>query len=270
MLDSFFILTAVFLSSALLCSRCAWIPSACFRARVCYPSSRAFTLFLASSTAFCSLVNCCSTVTQTSITEDWGQKKVLLIKLAQFILIRIFCINNVIIIWLPWWNHFCTAIFQLLTLHLRHSAGSSCVSAEVLSKNNFKEDNDTCTGSTDKSRLKTQQKKRIVCFLYHYKDLNVYLSLLQRRCLVSFVLLTFAVSADTGLIQKTEALERKLMNLTSLTVNVMEGIHQTMVLRFCILQVRSEVGVAVGDQTGQTRLQRSAGGVHAGITQHIF
>uniref|UniRef100_A0A3Q2P6U6 Protein amnionless n=1 Tax=Fundulus heteroclitus TaxID=8078 RepID=A0A3Q2P6U6_FUNHE len=49
---------------------CAWMPSACLRARFCSPSSSVSTFVLASFTAFCSLVNCCSTTTQTSCTED--------------------------------------------------------------------------------------------------------------------------------------------------------------------------------------------------------
>lgn len=110
----------------------------------------------------------------------------------------------------------------------------------------------------------------IFFFFLISKDLNVSSSFLHRYCLVPVVLLTLAFRTDAAAIQKTEALEGKLMNLTGLTVNVMEWIHQTMVLKFGILQMGSEVGFAVGNQTRQAGFERFARGLHTAITQHVL
>lgn len=60
------------------------------------------------------------------------------------------------------------------------------------------------------------------------------------------------------------------MNLTSPTVDVVEGVHQAVVLKFGVLQMGSEMGLTVRNQTGQAGFQGLAGAVHARVTQHIM
>lgn len=60
------------------------------------------------------------------------------------------------------------------------------------------------------------------------------------------------------------------MNLASPTVEVVEGIHQPVVFKFGVLQMGSEMSLAVGNQAGQTGFEGFAGVVHAGVTQHIL
>ncbi|TNN71576.1 hypothetical protein EYF80_018262 [Liparis tanakae] len=75
------------------------------------------------------------------------------------------------------------------------------------------------------------------------QDLNLCPCLPDRCSGVPFVLLT--VQTHTAAVRQTEALQRTLMKLTRLTVDVVQGIHQTVVLKFGVLQMGSEMCLAM-------------------------
>lgn len=88
-----------------------------------------------------------------------------------------------------------------------------------------------------------------MCCVVLCEDLNLCACFPHRCSCVPLVLLFLTVQTHTAAVQQTKAFEGKLMNLT--TVEVVEGIHQTMVLKFGVLQMGSEMGLAVRNQTGQ-------------------
>lgn len=102
--------------------------------------------------------------------------------------------------------------------------------------------------------------------MWFCEDLNLCPCLPDRCSRVPFVLAVLTLETQTAPVRQTEALERTAMNLTGLTVDVLEGIHQTMVLKFGILQMGSEVGLAVRNQAGHAGFQGLAWAVHARVT----
>lgn len=98
------------------------------------------------------------------------------------------------------------------------------------------------------------------------QDLSLCPSLPYRSSCVPFMLLFLAVRTHTAAVHQAEALKRKLMDLTGPTVDVVEGIDQAVILKFGVLQVGSEMCLAVRNQAGQAGFQGLAGAVHARVT----
>ena len=87
---------------------------------------------------------------------------------------------------------------------------------------------------------------------------------------VAPVVLLHAVLTDAAGVGPAEQLQGPLVVLAGPPLDVLQRLHQPVVLELRILQVRPEVGLAVGDQAGEAGLDRPAGVLDAGVTHHVL
>lgn len=85
-----------------------------------------------------------------------------------------------------------------------------------------------------------------------------------------FVLLLLAFQTHTAAVRYAETHERQVVNLADPAVCVVEGIHESVLLKFGVEQVGPEMGFAVRNQACQAGFHGPAGRVQTGVTGHVL
>lgn len=106
-------------------------------------------------------------------------------------------------------------------------------------------------------------KKLWVSHLYSLSSLH------HRHGVVAPVVLRHTVLTDTAGIGAAEKLQGPLVALAGPPLDVPERVHQPVVVKLGVLQVRPEVGFTVGHQAGEAGLEGPAGALDTGVTHHI-
>lgn len=99
--------------------------------------------------------------------------------------------------------------------------------------------------------------------------LDLITSVHHRHGVVPLVVLVHAVLADAAGVGGAEQVQGPLVALAGPPLDVPERVHQPVVLKFRIFQVRPEMGLAVRHQAGEAGLEGPAGAFNARVTYHI-
>lgn len=99
--------------------------------------------------------------------------------------------------------------------------------------------------------------------------LDLIMSVHHRHGVVPLVVLVHAVLADAAGVGGAEQVQGPLVALAGPPLDVPERVHQPVVLKFRIFQVRPEMGLAVRHQAGEAGLEGPAGAFNAWVTYHI-
>lgn len=94
-------------------------------------------------------------------------------------------------------------------------------------------------------------------------------SLHHRDGVVAPVVLGHTVLTDAAGVSAAEEVQGPLVALAGPPLDVPERLHQPVVVKLRVLQVRPEVGLAVGHQAGEAGLEGPAGALDTGVTHHI-
>ena len=86
---------------------------------------------------------------------------------------------------------------------------------------------------------------------------------------MALVLLRHTVLADAAGVGAAEKLQGPLVALAGPPLDVPQRLHQPVVLKLCVLQVRPEVSLAVGHQACEAGLEGPAGVLDTGVAHHI-